>query len=1050
MLKTLSINSKAYWENRFTNGGETSAGQSQSRFFTKLALENLPSWFIEQISCLSLTLADWGCAQGDGTDVWSGYLDPELLLGVDFSNRVIAQAEARYPGIRFACENWLDSGTDSNQLFDIVFSSNTLQHFHRPYEVLNTLASRAKKALVLALPYKEVDPIDEQFYSFLPENIPLELNNGFRLIWSKAVDCASLPDTLSQGHQIFLVYAQTSWVSSLHLQLIDCEIGNGNTNRQIAHLDKLKDSEISPASRTMTQPLHLLKKCFVRFNLFFKQIRYQLPHTAYKLYLKLPVRIKVLIRAVFRRPILLMSTQAPQDIFINQDLSAFLSDLEKVLDKNKTILYVQPTVMSYMGNDFFSGGAERYAIDLNKILTDEGYDFYCIQYAMTNPWVRNYYGLTIIGLPDFHNQALFNRCVEQLAKHAALIISSPFTLVNQIKAQKIIGISHGIYWDHELFNSEANLIAKKITTLDTLVSVDTATINFIRSHHVNAVNKLKYIPNYVDHQHFKNNTLATRQKDELVILYPRRLYKPRGFWSVCEVIPKILNEFHHVRFVFCGKADELELNHVASLTKKYNDKITHIIATPEEMPEIYQNADIVLVPTVHSEGTSLSLIEAMASKKAVISTYVGGLTDLVTDRFNGLMVYPEDPDELYNAIKELILNETLRDYLSQNAYEKSLAFSIHHWKSKWLQIIKDMTADTRREANITKKTDWINVSLLHLQAPGVTFSSMKQRPQHLFTALSSLGVKCFFIEDVKQEYQSFVNKNLVVAGNKIKIDMSGSILYTYFAFHYDLIKDQKYHALIYDVLDTPDIHNDKAYLANHQLMLNKADIILTSSKALFDTYSQSFGSKIIKYIPNAATMEDFNSTGKINTKPIDFPDYAEKTIGYYGAIAEWFDYDLLGLLCNQLQDTQIVLIGPNRKGFPEEKLLNSLLNKHKNLFYLGVKKYEELVNYATYFDVSIIPFVDNEVTRNCSPVKLFEYMNIGVPIVTTNMPECRQYRSVLIAENHEDFVKQVSYALSLSKDAPLLIEQKKEAEENTWQARAKLIIECIHENLNTV
>jgi len=238
MSKISPINSDTYWNRRFSQDWETCEGPRQSRFFAQLAIENLPSWLIQQLRRQSLTLADWGCAQGDGTNVWASYVDPHQLLGVDFSGVAIEQAIKRYPAIRFEVANWLEGNVGDGESYDIVFSSNTLEHFHAPYKVLESLSARAKKAVVLALPYRELNRIDEHFYTFLPENIPIELSNGFRLLWSKVVDCSYIPDPLWGGDQIFLLYAQTSWVDSLKLTLEDCEVQQNDTTSTIASLNQ--------------------------------------------------------------------------------------------------------------------------------------------------------------------------------------------------------------------------------------------------------------------------------------------------------------------------------------------------------------------------------------------------------------------------------------------------------------------------------------------------------------------------------------------------------------------------------------------------------------------------------------------------------------------------------------------------------------------------------------------------------------------------------------------------------------------------------------------
>ncbi|MCC6921821.1 MAG: methyltransferase domain-containing protein [Nitrosomonas sp.] len=256
MSEISPVNSSIYWDGRFSDNWEACDGPQQSRFFTKLAIENLPSWLIEQIRRQSLTLADWGCAQGDGTDMWASYLPENLLTGIDFSAVAIEQASKRYPAIKFINENWLAPAPAKTNSFDIVFSSNTLEHFHKPYEALEALSSRADKAIILALPYCEFDRISEHFYTFLTNNIPITLSNGFHLIWSRVIDCSAIPGTQWPGYQIFLVYAENSWIESLKLTLEDCKIEQHDNASTFNHLNQAiaeRDWQIANLDQTIIE-----------------------------------------------------------------------------------------------------------------------------------------------------------------------------------------------------------------------------------------------------------------------------------------------------------------------------------------------------------------------------------------------------------------------------------------------------------------------------------------------------------------------------------------------------------------------------------------------------------------------------------------------------------------------------------------------------------------------------------------------------------------------------------------------------------------------------
>ena len=90
----------------------------------------------------------------------------------------------------------------------------------------------------------------------------------------------------------------------------------------------------------------------------------------------------------------------------------------------------------------------------------------------------------------------------------------------------------------------------------------------------------------------------------------------------------------------------------------------------------------------------------------------------------------------------------------------------------------------------------------------------------------------------------------------------------------------------------------------------------------------------------------------------------------------------------------------------------------------------------------------NKITESTSPIKIFEYMALGKPIVTTDLRECRKYKSVLIGKDYENFIKKVDDALELRDDPAYLGLLDKEAKENTWEDRARKIDEAIQEHFS--
>jgi glycosyltransferase involved in cell wall biosynthesis len=197
-------------------------------------------------------------------------------------------------------------------------------------------------------------------------------------------------------------------------------------------------------------------------------------------------------------------------------------------------------------------------------------------------------------------------------------------------------------------------------------------------------------------------------------------------------------------------------------------------------------------------------------------------------------------------------------------------------------------------------------------------------------------------------------------------------------------------------------------------------------------------------VPNGVDLNHFLPHKTVMPKDIaSIVKKYKKIIGYYGAIAEWFDFDLLNYAAEKRPDYGFIIIGPVDYDRSYAKYSDKM---SKNIYFIGPKKYDELPSYALEFDVATIPFVVNKITESTSPIKLFEYMALEKPIVTTDLIECRKYKSVLIAEDKENFVEKLDEAISKETDNKYLEIERKEAENNSWESRVSLIIENLNKN----
>lgn len=223
---------------------------------------------------------------------------------------------------------------------------------------------------------------------------------------------------------------------------------------------------------------------------------------------------------------------------------------------------------------------------------------------------------------------------------------------------------------------------------------------------------------------------------------------------------------------------------------------------------------------------------------------------------------------------------------------------------------------------------------------------------------------------------------------------------------------------------------------DHLSLLNQADLVTVSANKLMDQLPKNILPKAL-LINNAVSQEFIDAVDAYDQDPTDMMAWDKHPVlGYFGAIAEWLDFDLIEILAEELPNSKIVLIGPVSDNV-SKRVANILMN-HSNIIVLPACKQLELIPFLKRFDVCLIPFIKNAVTDAVSPVKLFEYFSAGKPVVTTSLIECVKYSPVLIANDHQQFVSLVTRTLS-EVPAKMDVVARQIALSNTWGHRVKLV-----------
>lgn len=325
------------------------------------------------------------------------------------------------------------------------------------------------------------------------------------------------------------------------------------------------------------------------------------------------------------------------------------------------------------------------------------------------------------------------------------------------------------------------------------------------------------------------------------------------------------------------------------------------------------------------------------------------------------------------------------------------------------------------------------------------FIYLFQRPQQLAKRFAKMGYLFFFCEYgfVKGGFQKLDN-NLyrcsVDTLNTLKI-VKDPILYISLPTNISFTKKYKYSKLIYSYIDDIEIYptHSKKLIDDHKNLMKKADLVFTSANSLYSEAS-TYNPKTI-LCPNGVDYHHFSSVkihDEIPNELVKIKEQKKPVIGYYGALANWVDYKLILYCAKKRPDYHFLIIGPSYD-YSKDGIDFNL----DNVTVLDAKGYDVLPRYLAVFDVATVPFKVNKITHSCSPIKIFEYMAGGKPIVTTAIPECRKYKSIFVSESYDEYLQNIEKALRIKNNEEYLELLDGEAKNNTWEKRAELIIHNI-------
>ena len=395
-------------------------------------------------------------------------------------------------------------------------------------------------------------------------------------------------------------------------------------------------------------------------------------------------------------------------------------------------------------------------------------------------------------------------------------------------------------------------------------------------------------------------------------------------------------------------------------------------------------------------------------------------------------------------------------YLKKSGLRQTLALVLSFIRSKlrylWFRTCAGLFSGKKLSAAAEK----CKGRTVMVFTPSVEWSFLFQRAQQMAHSYAAQGAAVIFLT-TQRSYDSFigvkeaeenlflVNENLAGRLDEVCRDAKKVVTCIYNIAGIPVSKLYRSDLVVYEYVDDISVTVSGAddlssAVSVHEDILHSADLVVATASKLYEEALQKC--RRVIFSPNAADYDFFSAPAEKHPRYAELQAKYSCVLGYYGALASWFDYELVSRVAEAHPDWAWLLVGKKI----DNDMERSRIEKLPNVFYAPAVPYTELPSYVACCDIMTIPFVLNDITAATSPVKLFEYMAAGKPVITSDMTECRSYRSVHICSDAHSFIALAELALSRRNDPEYTELLRKEASENTWQSRARAVLEALEEN----
>jgi colanic acid/amylovoran biosynthesis glycosyltransferase len=580
-----------------------------------------------------------------------------------------------------------------------------------------------------------------------------------------------------------------------------------------------------------------------------------------------------------------------------------------------------------------------------------------------------------------------------------------------------------------------------------------------------------------------------KNNNRLRILTVARLVEKKGLEYSLAAIARIIRKYPEIKYYIVGDGYlRNKLNNLIT-TLNMQGKIRLLGNLKDsEVNELLQESDIFVLTSTTSkdgdqEGVPVSIMEAMAAGLPVISTYHSGIPELVIDRQTGFLVPEKNIEAITKRLEQLINHSQNRLIMGKSGRELvEKEFCINKLNKKLIAIYSNLVKHNSKISRHKK----INIVLFWFMNDWGKYGRAYEKIAESLSKISEVrklicifpplwinkgySLKLFLLNNFSKKlflltpnarFISSLNKPVLLK-SKFKDAILSFLLNNYLKaiglkrentifwvfppnwYLSKLVSVVPHNFLITQIVDNNAFRENrhdnerKSTFAKQQYedFAKMSDMIITSSQLNYELF-RSLNPNCYQF--RNAVDEIFIS------EPSNFPYIINKTrpkLGYVGSISQRTDIRLLDYVARRRPAYDLVIAGPQEENINQYGTLNL-----PNVFYKGTIPYSTVPQFLETIDVCLIPHKDTYFSRSMDPLKIYQYLGSGRPVVSTPIAGLEQWNGLItIAYTNKDFVEKIDSVLH--KDNKQLSSKRIQAvAQETWQKRVNEIFAVIMQHL---